>query len=135
MTNMTGSKLPIFSHSEKITNQIKSNKFYLKCVIDISTLNKTYLIWFDLLFSRSVKIWAVYFRTYWSYKNAFIWTTYVIIKINFNYYEIWIIAKLIKLYQKYIYYIRSNAMKLWKESLNSDQWSTIPPKSTKRTTR
>ena len=25
-----------------------------------------------------VKIWTVYFRSYWSYKNAFIWTKYVI---------------------------------------------------------
>jgi hypothetical protein len=30
------------------------------------------------LFSRGVKIWTVYFRSYWSYKNAFIWTKYVI---------------------------------------------------------
>jgi hypothetical protein len=27
---------------------------------------------------RGVKIWTVYFRSYWSYKNAFIWTKYVI---------------------------------------------------------
>jgi hypothetical protein len=30
------------------------------------------------LFSRGVKIWTVYFWSYWSYKNAFIWTKYVI---------------------------------------------------------
>jgi hypothetical protein len=32
----------------------------------------------DRLFSQGVKIWTVYFRSYWSYKNAFIWTKYVI---------------------------------------------------------
>ena len=26
-----------------------------------------------------MKIWTVYFRSYWSYKNAFIWTKYIII--------------------------------------------------------
>ena len=32
-----------------------------------------------------VKIWTVYFRSYWSYKNAFIWTKYVIsVYILFN---------------------------------------------------
>jgi hypothetical protein len=32
------------------------------------------------LFSRGLNIWTVYFRSYWSYKNAFIWTKYVINK-------------------------------------------------------
>jgi hypothetical protein len=41
-------------------------------------LDMEMILWWsnNRLFSRGVKIWTVYFRSYWSYKNAFIWTKY-----------------------------------------------------------
>ena len=41
-------------------------------------------------FPGGVKIWTVYFWSYWSYKNAFIWTKYV---INSNKYFLYYVQR------------------------------------------
>jgi hypothetical protein len=45
-------------------------------------LGSVFVLFFFVItgyFHGGVNIWTVYFRSYWSYKNAFIWTKYVII--------------------------------------------------------